>query len=137
MPSGSKNSFRVPCFDNSALAPSDLTSFNAEAASKLSTSHAEVVDFSRLIGRRIVEQDSGVASLEGWLRRITLSWCWLAEQLPIECGRLRHVADLDRNVVHSAGMKESFLLRAGFGRGVAQLVPRLVRPDLYAGAVGV
>ena len=96
-----------------------------------------MVDFSRLIGRRVVEQDYGLTSLEGWLRRTTLAYPRFAEQLPLESGRPRHVVDLDGKVVHSARMKESFLFRAGFGRGVAQLFPRLVRPDLYARAIGV
>ncbi len=96
-----------------------------------------MVDLSQLTGRRVVEQDSGVASLERWLRRIALPCRRLAEQLPIEFGRRRHVVDLDGKVVHSAGMKESFLFRSGFGRGVAQLFPRLVRPDLYTRAVGI
>ena len=34
---------------------------------------AEVVDLGRLGGRGVVEQDSGLASLEGWLRRIAIS----------------------------------------------------------------
>src|SRR5580704_2798859 len=96
-----------------------------------------MIDFSGLIGRGVVEQDSGLACLERWLRRITLSWYWLPEQLSIECGRLGHVIDLDRRVVHPACVKESCLLRTGFRGRVAQLFPRLVRPDLYTGAIGI
>ena len=70
-----------------------------------------MIDFGRLARRRIVENDSGLASQKNRLRRRRIALCLdrLSEQLAVEFGRSRTIAGLDGNVVNSARMKQGFL----------------------------